>query len=247
MSQAIIKKKERKVIIIQGYSNDDREYDIFSTTRRLVALYFASITGGAFDNNEIIQITKTTHTLAKLNEEINNLTVDIAIFVFIGHGAIQDGKQLFQFSKEEIFYPGQFNYKAKKTLVLVDSCRGHISGCNAKKLSNTPPSFLEGGKLPRITTRDKAKSLYNKAINSINNGITICFSCSEGEFSYGFQFLHSLIYRSYDLGSKSNKVMFINDLIPEIQNELSSRNEFSQNPVIISPGRDFPIAIPTTY
>lgn len=175
MSQAIIKKKERRVIIIQGYSKDDQEYNIFSATRMSVARYFASITGGAFDNNEIIQITNTTHTLNKLNDEIDNLTVDIAIFVFMGHGAIQDGKQLFQFSEDEIFYPGQFNYKAPKTLVLVDSCRVPISGCRVESLSKIIPSFIDGGKFRRPITRAEAKSIYNNAFTTIADGMTICF------------------------------------------------------------------------
>lgn len=244
MSQAIIKKKERRVIIIQGYSKDDQEYNIFSATRMSVARYFASITGGAFDNNEIIQITNTTHTLNKLNDEIDNLTVDIAIFVFMGHGAIQDGKQLFQFSEDEIFYPGQFNYKAPKTLVLVDSCRVPISGCRVESLSKIIPSFIDGGKFRRPITRAEAKSIYNNAFTTIADGMTICFSCSENESAYGFQFLYSLLHKSLKMGVESNKVSFISDLFPEIHKELSNKNKYSQNPIMVYNNTDFPIALP---
>lgn len=245
MSQAIIR-KERKLIIIQGYYNNDIEFESFSSSRRLISQYFASLAGGAFDNSEIIQITNKTHSLNELNDAINSLNVDVAIFVFIGHGAIQDGKQLFQFNENEVFCLGQLNYKAPKTLVLVNSCRGFISGYEPEMLSKKIPSFINGGKFQREITRAEAKSIYNKALDSVNDGMTICFSCSEGEISFGGQFLYSLAKKSYKIGAESNKVTFINDLIPEIHKELSSQTEYSQNPVIVSVSTktDFPIALP---
>lgn len=243
MSQAIIK-KERKVIIIQGYYNNDNEFELFSSSRRLIAQYFASITGGAFDRDEIIQITNNTHSLSGLNDAINNLTADVAIYVFIGHGAIQDGNQLFQFNENEVFLLGQLNYKARKTLILVNSCRGQISGYEVEMIAEKIPSFIEGGKMQEQITREAAKSMYNKAIGSVNDGMTICFSCSEGEISFGGQFLYSLVKKSYNLGAESNKVTFISDLIPKIHQELSSRFEYSQHPVIVSTNTDFPIALP---
>lgn len=52
--------------------------------------------------------------------------------------------------------------------------------------------------------------------------MTICFSSSEGEVSFGDQFLYSLVKKSYKLGAEFNKVTFISDLIPEIHQKLSS-------------------------
>lgn len=243
MSQVIVR-KERRVIIIQGHYKNDQEHESFIQIRRQIVRYFASIIGGAFDSTEIIQITNESHSLEKLNDTINNLPVDVAIFVFLGHGATQDGKQIFQFSETEVIYPGQLNYKAKNILVLVDSCRGHISGCEMMHFSNKIPSFVDGGKFLRKTTREMSKDMYYKAIDSVKDGITICFACNEGEFAYGFQFLNSLVDKSNEMGIKSKKVIFIRELMPVIHDELCNKSSYSQNPVITSTNTDFPIAVP---
>ena len=44
------------------------------------------------------------------------------------------------------------------------------------------------------------------------------------------------------MGVESNKVTFISDLFPEIHKELSNKNKYSQNPIMVYNNTDFPIA-----
>ena len=87
----------RKVILINGYSENKEEEIHDNSCLNSYYKYFKGNSGGAYDDDEII-IFKQPDILT-LKNSILNLQLDFAILVLIGHGATTQSNQIFKINK----------------------------------------------------------------------------------------------------------------------------------------------------
>jgi hypothetical protein len=190
------KNMNRKVIIIKGYSEDLSELHADNYYVNSYYTYFKSIAGGAYESDEIVQLLEPKSV--DLDLLISKLGIEYCVIIFIGHGATQDNYQLFKLNKTEIIQPGQLNFQADKTLVILESCRSEVDNVLAVDLSDKLPKFKYGGTVRSPIDRVKAKDLYFQNIRTCNNGIVLCFACSINEEAFNYYFSYGLIQKSHD-------------------------------------------------
>lgn len=186
----------RRAIIIKGYSEDLSELHADNYYVNSYYAYFRSIAGGAYETDEIVQLSEPKSVdLDLLTAELG---IEYCVIVFIGHGASQNNYQLFKLNKTEIIQPGQLSFKADKTLVILESCRSEVNNVLPVDLSDKLPKFKYGGTVRSPIDRAKAKDLYFQYIKTCNNGIVLCFACSIDEEAFNYYFSYGLIQKSHD-------------------------------------------------
>lgn len=153
--------------------------------------YFLNIAGGAWEKSEITYLDNPTS--AKLKLLVSEATLDYTLSIFIGHGGLQESKQLFQINQNEIIKVGQFINGSPKQMIIFESCRTTIQNIPTADISDKPPIFKDGGRVRAPLKRSDAKNLYEKSINECQNGLVVCFACDANQTASNFYFSYGLI------------------------------------------------------
>lgn len=185
---------KRQVVIIKGKSYNDNQQQNFDDFGDRYADYFKSNAGGAFDDWEIASLTEPS--VADIQQLLTKSDVDYAVLVLIGHGATQDGKQIFHLREKDIIQPGQIELSTKKQLVIVESCRSLQANVPIKAVNNQVPKFKSGGVIRIALTKEKAKALHIEQVVGCKDGLVICFACDEEEKASSYRFSHTLLEKA---------------------------------------------------
>lgn len=185
-------------IIIKGYSKNELE---LRSDREYVKNYLSFLTttaGGAWDPEEELIVLEDP-TIVDLENIIDNSEPHYVLLIMIGHGATQEEKQLFQINENTIIQAGQLALDVDKQLVILESCRSHVNGkIKIVDLKDRPPQFRYGGLVRRPRTLEESRNLYNSVIEECENGLVICYPCSDNEVAAGYYFSFALIRRSFE-------------------------------------------------
>jgi len=237
----------RKVFVVKGYSENDKELNLDRHYANNYQTYFNSIAGGAYELDEIIYLEDPTTD--HLNDVLANFDLDFSVIILIGHGAAQDNYQLFKLNNDEIIKPGQIEPNSDKTLIIIESCRREAKDIMTVDLNDKVPQFKYGGLVRSPITREKSKELYIEQLEKCKDGIVICFACSKDETAINFFFSLVLIQQSFNWHLehwRHFETLNINKLMPDISaqvKKLAMQNVGkNQTPEIIG-NLDFPFAI----
>lgn len=238
-----VKKIDRKVIIIKGYSRNEEEAKRTNNQIGKCRDFFGGIVGGAYNEDEILAIEEQPLTSEKLKDILSDIKVDFAIIIYIGHGAIQDNYQLFQLNEDEIINSGQIELNADKQLIIVESCRVFRENIKIVELSDNMPKYEQGGILQIRTSTEKARNLYDQQIRKCDNGMVICFACSENEKASNFIFINTLLdcANKWHVDPKKHfEVLPITTLMADVIKIVSKPEK--QHPEILN-DKKFPFAV----
>ena len=247
MSQIPIKKLTRNVILINGYTKSESEKKSDNDLIECYLNYFKSIAGGVYEDSEIIVLVEPN--IDELKVLIQNSKPDFIIIVFIGHGATQQGKQLFLTKEGQIIQAGQLVLDVNKHLIIFESCRNITNSLLTINLSDKIPNYKEGGVFRILISRNRARRTYNQHISKCDNGIVVCFACSIGEEALNFYFSNFLLNISHKWHSDIrnwNQTLGIQDLMPAIITVVSKtaleEEKQTQTPVVFG-NINFPFVI----
>jgi hypothetical protein len=236
---------KRKAFIILGYC-EELSLKI-SKCGDMYQRYFSFNMGGAWENNEI-HILKEPN-ISDLKQIVNEEKPDYAVIVFIGHGANQDDRQLFQLNKDTIIQAGQFTLDVPKQLIIVESCRDIQENITFTRIKDSKPKFKQGGSLPPMPIgREHARKRFDTALSKTENGTSICFACSKDESAIDFCFSNALLYNSMQWHeSTSPKVtLSISEImqptITEVNRLIKVNHNEEQLPELIGKG-NFPFVV----
>lgn len=228
----------RQIFIIKGYSKSEEELE---TDRYYAEQYFAFFTsnsGGAYEKEEILYFEDITTT--GFNKTIENLELNFSIVVLIGHGATQNDNQLFQLNKEEIIKAGQLEINADKQLFIVESCRIQIENIYTVDLNDKILKFKYGGLVRSRIDRNKARQLYNEQLERCENGLVLCFACSNNESAINYYFSNVLIQTAFNWHLEHshhfetlNIFKLMNFITNEVNEIATKETGGSQNPQLI--------------
>jgi len=185
----------RKTIIIQGYAQDLSEYNTDAGYTHYYKTYLTSNAGGAWEESEMLILVEPS--LEQLQELIDSIQADYILVIFIGHGANQNDKQLFQINETTIIKAGQFILNTPKQLIILESCRTHTTDIYVVDLTDKPPQFKYGGYIRTPISREESKRLFWQQLNLCGEGIVICFACAENEEAFNYYFSLSLLGVSF--------------------------------------------------
>lgn len=237
---------KRKVLIIKGKAHNDGQKQSFEQIGNVYAAYFDSISGGAFDPQEIEIMTEPS--VADIQGLLKAGQVDYAVLVLIGHGATQNGKQLFHLRDGEVINPGQMELSSSKQLVFVESCRSLRTGVPVIDINDKVPNFKLGGVFRYLISRERAKQLYLESLASCNDGIVVCFACDEDESAGKFRFSKTLLEKAKAWSNSSQNTMAtlpISGLMPSVAaivGDLAMADRKRQNPQLQG-GISFPFVV----
>lgn len=208
---------KRKVLIIKGKPYNDGQKQSFEQMGDVYATYFSSISGGAFDAQEIQMMAEPS--VADIQQLLQTTQVEYAVLVLIGHGAMQDGKQLFHLKQGEVIHPGQIEMSVSKQLIIVESCRSPYTGALVIDITDKIPNFRMGGVIRLLISREKAKQLHLESVAACKEGIVVCFACDEDESAGNFRFSKTLLEKAkgWSNSSQHTKVTLpISRLMPAV-------------------------------
>ncbi len=181
----------RVALIIAGSGNNKDEDKAIIYHIGNYINFLSSNAGGAWEKEEIEYFNKPT--LEQINYETNKVKTTYTLIILIGHGAIQDGKHVFQLNEKEIIKTGQIYTSSKKHLIILESCRSKIENILTIDLEDKIPKFERGGIVRAPITRELSKELFfNSLRNCVENDI-VCFACKESETANNFYFTNSLL------------------------------------------------------
>jgi hypothetical protein len=247
MSALYKEKIKRNIILIKGFSKDEGELNASKKMIQSFVDFFKSFAGGAYRDDEIITLLEPK--VSELKNFKDGEKLDYVIVVFIGHGATQEGKQLFKLNSEEIVYPGQLDLHVDKQLIILESCRVIINEIPTIDLSAKIPSYMEGGVIRVPKTKSEAKNLYNLKLKECENGIVVCFACKTDEEAHNFYFSSSIILNSlswYEDPKYFNTALGIQELMKMTRSTVSKlaseKKQLTQTPEI-NGDLNFPFAV----
>lgn len=235
----------RKALIIKGKPYNDHQKQSFEDFANTYASYFGSISGGAFEAQEIEVLDQPSVT--DIRELLKEQQLDYSILVLIGHGATQDSKQLFHLKDKEVINPGQIEL-SKKQLVIVESCRSSQSDAPIVDITDKVPRYRLGGVLRFLISREKAKEQFIAKVNSCSEGLVVCFACDEDESASKFHFSKTLLEKAKAWSNSSqntNTTLPVTTLMPVVAREVTSLSQASQKNQTpqIQGDIDFPFAV----
>jgi len=222
---------KRQVVIIKGKSYNDIQKQNFDDFGDRYADYFKSNAGGVFGDTDIVSLTEPS--VADIQQLLTTSEVDYAILVLIGHGATQDGKQLFHLREKDIIQPGQIELPTKKQLVIVESCRSLQSNVPVKAVTDQVPKFKSGGVIRIAMTKEKAKALYIEQVAGCKDGLVVCFACDEDEKASNYRFSHTLLEKAktWSGGTAGSKVVLpITALMGAVTTDLVNQTKSTPKP-----------------
>ena len=241
MSQVLLKGISRKILIILGEANDKEEekWDIDCANNYKV--YFKSIAGGAYSDNDI-EVLKNI-TLYELKTHISSLSVeDFAIVVYIGHGVNMDNYQLFALNNNEIIRPGERDLipSVQQGIIILESCRSVTDGLEVTKTKSIPV-FEKGGKLKSLISRDTAKRRYEKLLKNADAGIAILFPCLKDETADEYYFSDHLLQISNCLSKIQNATL--TDVVDKLKSTFIEKYISQQPELLVNGSLPFVICV----
>lgn len=243
MSQVPIKAIAKKIIIVKGYSKTIEEVQRTNVHIEHCKAFFLNSFGGAYNQDEIVLINEEALSFAELKSILESIVADFVIIIYIGHGATQDGYQLFQLNEKEIINPGEIKLDIDRQLVIVESCRGVLErNVKVVRLFNRVPDYRKGGKFRRMISREHARCLYDRQIKKCDKGIVICFACDVNEKASNYTFITTLLIIAANWAQEHNgfEVLPITTLMVNVIETLDK--EGKQHPQIYF-NKDFPFAV----
>lgn len=230
-------------IIIKGFSKSEAE---LRSDRQYVKNYVTFLTskaGGAWDLEEDLLVLEDP-TIEELEDIVDNLEPHYVLLIMIGHGATQESKQLFQINETTIIQAGQLALDVDKQLVILESCRTHLNGkIKTVDLRDRLPQFKYGGLVRRPLTEEEARNMYNSVIDECENGLVICYPCSDNEEAVGYYFSYALLHRSFEWHLLNHTRYFpITQLMEFVSSDVKKITKEKQNPTITGT-IGFPFAI----
>lgn len=238
---------KRQLFIIKGFAKSDQESNSMDEYIDKYYSYFSRKAGGAWDEHEIQYLDNPI--ARQLSDIANNANFDFTVSIFIGHGGLQNAKQLFQINKTDVIQAGQFLNKSPKQLLIFESCRTTIANIPTVDITDKPPKFKYGGRVLLPIKRSVAQSIYFQSIKNCSNGVVACFACdatqAASNFYYSYGFLS--VAMEWHLNQKNVKsALSVIDLMTHLNQQVDtiSRNQINQpqNPVFTG-DIHFPIAI----
>jgi hypothetical protein len=144
--------------------------------------YFQSATGGAFQaSTEIIYLENPTWE--QLQQVLLRNSCDYAVLVFTGHGYFSAEKRtpVINLNPKETVTLALLRQKiqAPKKLVICDSCQVYVEDYEQFEGIGDPEYMNFTSSIPP----QRARLLFNKAINNCQDGFQTLYSCSPGEES----------------------------------------------------------------
>ncbi|MES2808053.1 MAG: caspase family protein [Bacteroidota bacterium] len=236
---------KRQILIITGHPHNETQKAQLQIVGKYYNEYFKSNTGGAYEDAEITNLeTPKVNEIQDLLKE--DKKIDFAVLVLIGHGATQEGKQLFQINADEIINPGQIELTLKKQLVVVESCRvTAISDHPVVDVTDKIASFKDGGKIKFPISKAKSKELYNAGVEKCNDGLVVCFACDEDEKASKLHFTKALIEMSKNWSANpqlDSAVASIQGIMVPVAEHVKKESNDKQSPQIWGTEK-FPFAI----
>jgi len=234
---------KRKVYIIIGHPHNDKQKDSFNIFSNYYRIFFYDTSGGAYENEEIVILNQPTVEILK--NEINRSKEDFGIVVLIGHGATKENNQLFQINENEIIKAGQLDFRFRKQIIILESCRDEITNIQTVDLSDKIPKFRDGGIYRKPISRIKSKELYLEQLKKCENGLVICLACSRNESAENFYYSSSLLQigKNWHLNRENySQILKINELMFLTRIQVSNKTQNRQNPEMLGI-KDFPFVI----
>lgn len=238
---------KRKVFIIKGYSKSQSELLDDEYFVNAYAEYFQLSAGGAYKKKEIVYISEPSSKY--LENKLKRQRLDFCIIVFIGHGGTKNNNQVFQLNSKEIIKPGQFNLKCKKQIIILESCRVIADTIPTVDISDTIPTFAEGGIVRDPLTIKQSREIYDSHIKRCDQGIMICFACGLGEAAYNYIFSKAAIQCAIDWHLDSTRhcaILPIDELmrLAWVETIVNSRNICGLDQIPHSKGQmNFPFGV----
>ncbi|RXJ52630.1 hypothetical protein [Gelidibacter gilvus] len=234
---------KRKVFIIVGHPHNNEQRDSFEKFSNYYRIFFNDISGGAYENEEIVIFNQPTVEILK--SEINSSNEDFGIIILIGHGATKENNQLFQINKIEIIKAGQLDFNFKKQIIILESCRDEITDIQTVDLSDKTPKFRDGGTYTNPISREKSKDLYFEQLNKCEDGLVICLACSRNESASNFYYSSTLLQigKNWHLNrANHSQILKINELMFLTTIQVSNKTQNIQNPEMLGI-KEFPFVV----
>lgn len=237
---------KRQVLIIKGFSKDDKERQATEKMIGFYKAYFISNAGGAYEENEVVLMNDPQ--LKDITALYEKDAPNYLITILIGHGGIQDEVQLFKLNSKEIILPGQLELGVSKRLVILESCRTLVDNYEVVKLDSIVPSYKDGGVIRKMLTKSRSKELYLEALSKCDDGLTVAFACGEDEKASSFYFSNKLIELATrwhnDIKNHEN-VLGISPLVNAVSEEVAkiSRSRSKEQTPETKGSVDFPFTV----
>ncbi len=145
------------------------DFDIHNFIR-----FLQSPSGGAWDKSEIIAI-KNPNKVSLLGY-VNAIRADYVLTVFSGHGAYSLHSQtILAINRAQQVTLRELISRAPKQMFIVDTCRSFVDSGISGFLGEELRSF------PSRLTRQYARAIFDTYLEKCEDGVVVCYSCSEGE------------------------------------------------------------------
>jgi hypothetical protein len=207
--------------------------------------FLQSPSGGAWDKSEIVAIKNPKGE--NLLGFIKAIRADYVLTIFSGHGAYSyNGQTILAINRTQHLTLEALVSSAHKQMLIVDACRSFVDSGISGFLGEELRSF------PSRLTKLQARTIFDTYLKKCENGVVICYSCSEGETSIdssdGGYFTTSLLDKTQqwvEYHSKFN-ILPINSAFTLAKNYLINNLTDCQNPQLKTSGKRnywFPFAI----
>ncbi|MCB2380432.1 hypothetical protein LGH70_22760 [Hymenobacter sp. BT635] len=233
----------RKIIFIKGYSKTEVE---LSNDRNIIQLYidfFCSNAGGSYDFDRDIAICEEP-SIEQLQQLMLIQGCDYIITVLVGHGANQEGVQVFQLSETTLIHPGQIHFQCNRQLYIIETCRNTITtNLDIPRLNNLVPKYKYGGIVKWPRTSEEAYKAYEGALVESKKGSVYLFACDLDQSAYNYFFIKTLIDVSVYLHEYyRNNVYSILEVFELTRKQVQKISKKKQTPISVS-DTDFPFVV----
>ena len=217
---------KKKIFIVKGYAKTAKESSEMDEYINKYYNYFLSKAGGAWDKNEVLYLDNPTSI--SLKEVIEKSVYDYTLSVFIGHGGLQESKQLFQINKNEVIKAGQFINGSPKQMIIFESCRSTIENIATVDISDKPPKFRDGGRIKTPLSAAESRNIYERVIAQCPEGLVVCFACDAKQYASNFYFSYGLLSGAikWHLNSKKSKTYVpITKLMTQLNKQVNTLSQ----------------------
>jgi hypothetical protein len=234
---------KKSILIIKGHSKTELE---LLNDRKIVQLYidfFCSNAGGVFELDKEIYIYEEPELDTLKNLDFLNSN-DYLVVLFLGHGAIKNGVQVFQMQENLLVQPGQIPFQCKRQLHILETCRNVMDlELDIKMIDRLIPKYKYGGIVKRPLTREEALFKFNQSILKSKEGTLYLFASSIGESACDYLFLQTIIANSIYIHEYfDDKIVGVNYIFEQTKKQVVQLTNGNQNPTKIGEV-DFPFVI----
>jgi hypothetical protein len=148
--------------------------------------FFKSPIGGAWDDNEIIEINNSEFDLKtavkNLLNDFDKQHIDYSIIVFVGHGANENSKDIIQLEDSQSITIDELKYpqnESLKRLIIVDACRSFTQATMLEQRIDESKEYTSYKPLNRAQCRE----LYDSIIEECEPHVEIIQSTQIGTYA----------------------------------------------------------------